>query len=78
MELPLTEKGIDVENIQTCRDFLWAYLSQTDDTSGRKISNAPKNSCFAASFMHLTLKRKHKEGYMKEGKSKVGFGLQGS
>ena len=32
--------------------------------------------CFAVSFMHLTLRKKHKEDYMKVGGSNLGFGLQ--
>lgn len=34
---------------------------------GRKSSNAPENNDFAASFMHLKLRRKFKEDYMEVG-----------
>lgn len=41
-----------------------------------KISDAPENN-FAVSFMHLKLRRGHKEDYMKVGeKSKAGIRLQ--
>ena len=40
-----------------------------------KIPNMLENS-FAASFMHLKLRRESKEGYMGVGESKVGIGLQ--
>lgn len=43
---------------------------------GSKVSNAPKNNRFPASFMHLKLKRKPKKDYRKVGKSKAGTGLQ--
>lgn len=37
------------------------YLSQTHDVcQGGKISNAPENTSFAASFMSLKLRRKYK------------------
>lgn len=35
-----------------------------------KISNAPKYDSFAISFLHLKLKRDHKEDYMKAVDSK--------
>ena len=38
---------------------------------GNKISNAPENVSFAASFTHLEFRRECKENYMKVGKSKV-------
>lgn len=45
---------------------------------GSKISNAPENNNFAASFMHLKLRRESKENYMEVGESKAGIGLQNS
>lgn len=41
---------------------------------GSKISNAPPNNSFATSFLHLKLRRGHKEDYMETGKSKAGIG----
>ena len=42
---------------------------------GIKISNALESNSFAVSFMHLKLKRGHKEDYRKVGESKAGVGL---
>ena len=41
---------------------------------GNKISDASIEQ-FAASFMHLKLRREFKEDYMKVGEGKVGIGL---
>lgn len=43
--------------------------------AGSKTSNAPENASFAASFMHLELRRQCKEDYMRVGESKAGTGL---
>ena len=51
-----------------------------------KISKAPQNNSFAASFIHFKLRREHKEeykedykeDYMEVGESKTGIGLQDS
>lgn len=38
---------------------------------GSKISNASENDSFEISFIHLELRREHKEDYKKVGESKV-------
>lgn len=45
-------------------------------TPGSKISNAPKNNSFVASFMPLKLRRDCMEDYIRMGESKIGIGLQ--
>ena len=42
------------KDIQTCREFLWVYLSQANDICQGTRSQMLQNS-FAASFMHLKL-----------------------
>ena len=37
--------------------------------AGEQISNAPENNSVAVSFMHLKLRRDHKEDYRKKGES---------
>ena len=61
------------KNAQTCREFSRVSLSQTGHMLGSKISNALENS-FAASFMHLNLRRKVR----KIGESRAGAGLKDS
>ena len=43
---------------------------------GSKISVALENNNFAVSFIHLQLRRDHKEDYIMMGESKAGIGLQ--
>ena len=40
---------------------------------GSKISSVPENNSFAASFMHLKLRRDNKEGYREVEKRKTGL-----
>ena len=43
---------------------------------GSKISNALKNNRFAISFMHVRLRREHKEDYLRVEGSRVSIGLE--
>ena len=45
---------------------------------GSEVSNALKSDSFSFSFMHLELRREHKEDYIKARKSKAEIGLQDS
>ena len=48
--------GVNIRNIQTCREFLWIYLSQTDNCWEAKVSmdyeNTLENGSFAPYFIH--------------------------
>lgn len=46
--------------------------------SGSKLLSTVENNSCTVSFMHLRLRRKCKEDYVKVGGSKVGIGLQES
>ena len=45
---------------------------------GNTIANAQENNSLAASFIHLKLRRWHKEDYVEVGESKAGTGLPDS
>lgn len=52
---------------------IFMSLSQIDDIPRSRTSNVLVNDSFAVAFIHLELRRKHKEDYMKEenGKCRV-------
>ena len=55
---------INVRNIQTCRDFLWVYMNQTDNNCWEAISadweNGLENGSFAPYLIFYNQRRRCK------------------
>ena len=66
---------VDLGNIQICWEFLWVYLSQTENMLRSNISNALLNEGFAVHCIHMELRRECKEDYRKVWESKKGKSL---
>ena len=54
---------VNIRNVQTCREFLWVSLSQTEvnckEAKPQIWENAPEKGSFAPYFIHYNRKRRH-------------------
>lgn len=63
---------VNMWDVQTYREFLWVYLSRTDNMPESKMPHAPENGNLAVSFIPLRLRR---EDDRNAGANKAGIPL---